>query len=264
MLTGGALVLLVLATAAFAGVVAPYDPDAQSLLARLRPPGSPGYVLGTDALGRDLFSQILFGARVSLDIGIRAVVLSMLLGTGLGLVSGYHGGGLDGLLMRLVDVQLAIPYLVLAIAIVAIFGAGISHLLVVMVLGGWVYYARVVRGSTLAMRAMEFVQSASAAGASDTRIILRHILPNLWSSIIVISTLQVGQMILIAATLSFLGLGLPANVPSWGGLAADGQDYLATAWWIATLPGMAIFVTTIGFNYLGDGIREALDPKLRV
>jgi peptide/nickel transport system permease protein len=215
-------------------------------------------------LGRDLLSQIVFGSRVSLDIALRAVVLSMLIGTGLGLASGYYGGLVDAVLMRLADAQLAIPYLVLAIAIVAVFGAGIFHLLIVMVLGGWVYYARVVRGSTLAMRSMEFVQAAAAVGASDARTVVRHILPNLLSSVIVISTLQLGQMILIAATLSFLGLGLPANVPSWGGLAADGEDYLATAWWIATLPGMAIFVTTIGSNYLGDGIREALDPKLRV
>jgi len=263
-LVGGAIVLLVALTAVFATVISPHDPQAQSLVARLLPPGSPSYPLGTDALGRDLLSQIVSGSRVSLGIALRAVVFSMLIGTALGLASGYYGGVLDVILMRLADAQLAIPYLVLAIAIVAIFGASIFHLLIVMVLGGWVYYARVVRSSTLSMRSMEFVQAASAVGASDARTIVRHILPNLWSSIIVISTLQLGQMILVAATLSFLGLGLPANVPSWGGLAADGEDYLATAWWIATLPGMAIFVTTIGSNYLGDGIREALDPKLRI
>ncbi|HXX39351.1 MAG TPA: ABC transporter permease [bacterium] len=263
-MAGAALVGLVLFATACAGLLSPHDPQAQSLVARLRPPGSPGYPLGTDALGRDLLSQILFGSRVSLGIGVWAVVLAMVLGTTVGLISGNYGGALDSLLMRLVDLQLAIPYLVLAISIVAIFGGGVAHLVVVMVLGGWVYYARVIRGSTVALRTMDFVQSASAAGASDVRIMVRHILPNLWSSIIVISTLQVGQMILIAATLSFLGLGLPANVPSWGGLAADGEDYLATAWWIATLPGAAIFVTTIGFNYLGDGIREVLDPKLRI
>ncbi|HYM70609.1 MAG TPA: ABC transporter permease [bacterium] len=264
MLVGGAIVLLVVLTAVFAGTLSPHDPEAQSLVARLLPPGSPSYPLGTDALGRDLLSQILFGSRISLDIAVRAVVLSMLIGTALGLASGYYGGVIDSILMRLADAQLAIPYLVLAIAIVATFGAGVVHLLIVMVLGGWVYYARVIRSSTLAMRSMEFVQAATAVGASDARTVVRHILPNLLSSVIVISTLQLGQMILIAATLSFLGLGLPANVPSWGGMAADGEDYLATAWWIATLPGMAIFITTIGSNYLGDGIREALDPKLRI
>jgi peptide/nickel transport system permease protein len=256
--------LVVALAAVFAGIASPHDPEAQLLSARLLPPGSPGHPLGTDALGRDLLSQILFGSRVSLAIALRAVALATVIGTALGLASGYYGGLVDIVLMRLADVQLAIPYLVLAIAIVAVFGAGVFHLLIVMVLGGWVYYARVIRSSTLAMRSMEFVQAASAIGASDVRTIVCHLLPNLVSSVVVISTLQLGQMVLIAATLSFLGLGLPANVPSWGGLAADGEDYLATAWWIATLPGMAIFITTIGSNYLGDGIREALDPKLRI
>lgn len=262
-LIGGVIVLAVVLTAVLAPALAPANPDLQQIADRLMPPGAGGHLLGTDDVGRDVLSRIIFGSRVSLIVGCLAVLVSGALGTLLGIVAGYYGGWLDGLIMRLVDVQLAIPSLVLAIMVVAVFGPGLVKVIVILGVTGWVLYGRVVRGEVLSLRQREFIEAAKAMGAHDGHIMRRHVLRNAIPSVIVVATLQVGAMIITAASLSFLGLGVPVTVPTWGGMATEGRDYLPTAWWIAVFPGLAIMVTVFGTNFLGDWVRDRLDPHLR-
>jgi peptide/nickel transport system permease protein len=218
-------------------------------------------LLGTDALGRDVLSRLLFGARISLVVGLTAVIIQGSLGAVLGLLAGYFKGAVDMLIMRLADLQLSIPSLVLAIAVIALLGSSLLNVIVILGFTGWPYYARLARSETLSMRERDFVLAARAIGASHVTILRRHILPNIATSLIVTATFSVPLMIVIEASLSFLGLGVPPSVPTWGAMVADGRDYLAVAWWIATLPGLAILVTVIGINLLGDGLRDVLDPK---
>ncbi|HEV2131156.1 MAG TPA: oligopeptide ABC transporter permease [Longimicrobiaceae bacterium] len=248
-------------------LIAPYDPAAQGniVLTRYLSP-SWEHLMGTDKFGRDIFSRVLYGARISLTIGFIAVGIGVALGTVLGALAGYFGGAVDTVIMRFTDTMLSIPRLVLLIVVIALFQEAQNPIwVVVIVLGltGWMGVARIVRGEVLSLREREFVQAARALGMNDGRIISRHIIPNTLAPIIVYATLGIGNTILIEAGLSFLGLGMQPPTPSWGNMIADGKDALITAWWIATFPGLAIVFTVTAFNLLGDGLRDALDPRLR-
>jgi len=265
-----ALVVLlgVIAVALFAPLIAPFDPTAQSLRLRLRPPswlpgGEPGHWLGTDALGRDLLSRIIHGARVSIAVGVLAVVIQTVIGVTVGLLSGYYGGAVDDVFMRLADVQQALPFLVLVVAVAAVVGPSLVNTILILGVAGWVTYGRVVRGQVLSLMRQEFVTASIALGGKDIRVMLRHLLPNLVAPITVVGTLTISAMILVEASLSFLGLGVPPPTPTWGGMVADGRNYIVTAWWVTVFPGSAIFVTVLAINLVGDWLREALDPTLR-
>ncbi len=245
----------------FAPLLAPHDPNHQDLSNRLLPPLSDGHVLGTDVLGRDVLSRLIHGTRASLVVGFVAVALSGAIGVAVGLVSGYFGGWIDTVFMRIVDAWLAFPFLLLAIAIVAIIGPGLRNIIIALVITSWVIYARLVRGEALSLREREFVLSARGLGASRLALMVGHILPNVLAPIMVVATLELGVVIVTEASLSFLGLGADASQASWGNMLADGRAYLTQAWWLATLPGIAIFVVVLAVNIIGDGIRDALDPR---
>lgn len=253
----------VVAMALLAPVIAPHDPVESHLALRNLPPDA-DHLLGTDPLGRDVWSRIVYGARVSLAVGVSAVILQGVLGVGVGVIAGFYRRWIDAILMRIVDVGLGIPFLTLAIATAAALGPGIANVVIVLTLTGWVFYARVVRAELLSLRESDFVQAAIASGATNVRIMSRHLLPNVVGAAIVLASLQVPRMIVAEASLSFLGLGVQPPTPSWGGMVADGRDYLDTAWWISTLPGLAILATSVGASLIGDWIRDKLDPTLRV
>lgn len=259
---------VIIAIALFAPYVAQYDPNAQSLLKRLRPPvwlegGTADHILGTDQLGRDVLSRIIYGARVSLTVGITAVLVAAFIGVPLGLWAGYAGGRVDNVLMRIADVQMAFPAVLLAIAIIAVVGPNLTNLILVLGITGWVSFARVARSQVLVLRDVEYVQAARALGASDIVILFRHVLPNTVSTLIVIGTTQVAQFIISEAALSFLGLGVPIAVPTWGGMLNEAKLYLSFASWVATLPGLAIMLTVVSINLVGDLLRDVLDPKMK-
>ena len=261
----GLVVMLVLyAVTLLTPLIAPFDPAAQGniVLTRYLEP-SWEHLMGTDKFGRDIFSRVLYGSRISLTIGFLAVGIGVLLGTAIGAVAGYFGKTVDALLMRVTDMMLSFPRLVLLIVVIALFEPSIWLVVIVLGLTGWMGVARIVRGEVLSLREREFVQAARALGMSDRRIILRHIIPNTLAPIIVYATLGIGNTILVEAGLSFLGLGVQPPTPSWGNMISDGRDALITAWWIATFPGLAIVFTVTAFNLLGDGLRDALDPRLR-
>ena len=263
---GLVLVLLVLLVAIFAPVLSPHDPAKQNIVHRLKPPfwaegGSMEHPLGTDGVGRDILSRVIYGSRISLFVGLAATAASGLLGVSLGLIAGFLGGSTDSVVSRVGDVQQAIPFLVLAIAVAAMLGPGLFNLILVLVITTWVTFFRVVRGEVLSVREEQYVLGAQSIGASNLRIILHYILPNVAASIIVIATLLVANMIIFEASLSFLGLGVPSNIPTWGRIVADGREYIADEWWIALFPGLAILITVMGINLLGDWLREDLDPK---
>jgi peptide/nickel transport system permease protein len=220
-------------------------------------------LLGTDSLGRDMLSRILYGARISLLVGVLAVAVQGTIGVTMGLLAGYYRGRIDAVLMRIADVEMGLPFLVLAIAVMAILGASLRNVIIVLGLTGWVIYARIVRSEVLSLREREFVQAAQALGAPGGHIVLRHILPNVTASIIVVATLQIPRMIISEASLSFLGLGVPPSVPTWGSMISDGRDYVSTAWWLSTFPGIALVLAVLGINLLGDWLREVLDPRQR-
>ena len=265
---GVLIVGLVILVALAAPLLATRDPIEQDLIEVLKPPawqadGSLANPLGTDHLGRDVYSRLVYGARISLVIGVAAALLGAVVGVGAGLVAGYYGGRIDAAIMRIVDLNLAFPLILLALAVVAILGPSMRNLIVVMAITTWMIYARVVRGVSLGLREREFVQAARSIGARDDRIIVRHILPNVFAPVVVIWTLEVARVILMESALSFLGLGVPPPTPTWGRMLAEGRDYLTVAGWIATFPGLAIMVTVLGINFLGDGLRDLLDPRLR-
>ena len=263
----GVLVLLVVVAAAVAAPwVAPQDPARQSLLRRFTPPvwaagGQVAYPLGTDQVGRDILSRMIYGARISLLVGVAAVVVSLTVGVTMGLVSGFVGGRLDVVLMTVVDVTLSFPQLLLALAFVAALGPSLLTIIVVLGLTGWERYARVVRAEVLALREKDFIEAARAMGVGRARTLLRHVLPNTFSSIIVMSTLQVAQAILQEAALSFLGVGSGGTYPTWGQMIALGRDFVTVAWWLPTFPGLAILLTVLAINLVGDRLRDALDPR---
>lgn len=266
-LLGIILLLVVVIAAVFAGPISPYEPDKQNIPLRLTAPfwisGNMDYLLGTDALGRDVLTRILYGSRVSLLVGLAAVAMSGSIGIVLGLVAGYFRGRCDSIVMRLADVQLALPTMVFALALMAALGPSLANVIIVLGITGWVVYARVVRGEVLTVREMDYVESARAVGARHRRILVHHILPNVSASIIVISSIRVASMILLEATLSFLGLGVQPPTPTWGSMVAEGRDLIHRAWWISTFPGIAIVIAVLGINLVGDWLRDVLDPKLR-
>jgi len=262
---GGAVVLLAIACAVLAPVLSPHDPYAQAVGVRLLPPvwepgGSWTHPLGTDPLGRDLLSRIIYGARISISAGALAVAVSMVLGVLMGLLAGYYRGTVDAVISSLVDVILAFPFLLLALAAVAVVGPGFGNMVIVLGVTGWPIYTRVVRAETLKYRERDFVQAARALGLGSGRIIRVHVLPNLLNAIIVMASLEVARMIILESFLSFLGLGIQPPIPSWGGMLGEGRVYMLTHWWLAAFPGVAIFLTTLGINLFGDGLRDVLDP----
>jgi len=260
---GALIVLVVLASATFAPTLAPYEPTAANLRSRLAAPFGETHLLGADAIGRDILSRIVFGARISLTVGVVSVAIAVVIGTLVGLVAGYFGGLIDAVLMRSADIQLSFPFILLAITVIAVVGPGLWKVILVMALTQWVQYARIVRGQTLSLREKEYVQAARGLGATHTRIMFRHILLNALTPVTVLATLGIANNILLEAGLTFLGLGVDPTIPSWGGMLADGRNYIERAWWVATFPGLAITVTVLGFNLLGDWLRDRLDPRTR-
>jgi len=254
---------IILLAAVLAERLAPYGPNEQDILKRLQPPGIPGHLLGTDEVGRDILSRLIHGARISLLIGVIAVGLSCPLGVLVGLVAGYAGRRTDDVLMHITDIQLAIPTILLAIAVVAVLGPGLPNVIITLSVTGWTLYARLVRGQTMTVKTRDYVQAARANGAGDTRIVLRHVLPNVFSPVIVVAVFAVANMIVLEATFSFLGLGVEPSVVTWGRMLNGGRLYLNTAWWLTAFPGLAIFVTVLAVNLLGDHLRDWLDPRLR-
>ena len=262
------IIVLLIVAAVFAPLISPADPIKTHIRERNTPPfwaadGSARHLLGTDVLGRDILSRIIFGARISLMVA--AVVLSAgtILGTVVGMIAGYFGGIVDEVIMRFVDFTLAIPFILVALVVVAAVGQSLTIVMLLLILLSWNFFARQIRAETLQLKSKDYVSLARVAGASNWRIMYRHILPGVTSTITVLASLRVGQLILTEAILSFLGAGIPPPTPAWGLMISEGRDYLGTAWWIAFFPGMAIFLTVLGFNFLGDWLRDWFDPQLR-
>lgn len=263
-----ALVVLaiLLVAALFAPLLAPDNPNSQDLLMRLKPPawqhgGSSAHLLGTDQLGRDMLSRVIYGTRVSLLVGAGAALLAGVIGTVIGLAAGYFGGWPDRVLMRLADVQLAFPSILLALAIVGFFGSGLWYVILVLGITGWVSYARVVRSEVMSLRSRDFVTEARAIGVTDVAIMRRHLLPNVMAPLATIGTLHIAAAIVAEASLSYLGLGVPKETVTWGSMLADGQLYLGTSWWVAVFPGIALMLTSLAINITGDALRDVADPK---
>lgn len=259
---GFVVIAIFLGTSLVGPLLAPYNPSKQHLDKTLTPPG-PEFLLGTDHLGRDLLSRLLYASRISLLIGIGVVTFGLVVGTFVGLVVGFLGGWVDTLAMRLSDILLSFPGILLALAIVSAIGPGIVNVILAVGIASTPIYSRVVRGSVLRLRNMEFVLAAQTVGVSPMRIMLRHLLPNCMGPLVIQTTLRLADAIIVASGLSFLGLGVPPDVPEWGSMLADGRVYLRSASWIALFPGLCIMVVVLGFNLMGDGLRDALDPRLR-
>jgi peptide/nickel transport system permease protein len=258
-----AMLAVIVVAAVFADRLAPYGANEQDITQRLKPPDLSAHVLGTDEVGRDILSRLVYGARVSLMVGVIAVAVSCPVGVLVGLVAGYIGRRTDDVLMRITDIQLAIPTILLAIAVVAVLGPGVRNVVITLSVTGWTLYARLVRGEALGVKTRDFVTAAHAAGASDARIMFRHVLPNVLTPVIVVAVFAVANMIILEATLSFLGLGVEATAVTWGRMLNAGRLYLSTAWWLTAFPGLAIFATVLAVNLLGDHLRDWLDPRLR-
>ncbi len=266
--SGLALFGLTLLVAILAPALAPDTYDNQDIMGRLRPPLSKGsdgrvYLLGSDPLGRDMLSRIIYGARASVSVAVAGLVIGGGLGSLLGLLAGFGGRGLDALVMRIVDAQLAFPSLLLAIAVIAALGTSLWTLLAVLALRSWAVHARTLRGAVLVIREQESVTAARALGAGPLRVAFKEVLPNAVAPLIVVATAQLGALILLESTLSFLGIGLQPPAPSWGSMLSSGRPYMTVAWWVAAVPGVAILIAVLGANLLGDGLRDALDPRLK-
>jgi peptide/nickel transport system permease protein len=265
----GAALLGIVTLAAFgASWIPPYDPAAQDLSVTIHPPSLTSlrgnvHLLGTDKLGRDILSRLLVGLRISLLVAVAVVPLSMLVGLAMGAVAGYRSGWLDLALMRVVDAQLAIPTLLLMVAVVAALGSGLVQIVMVLAIVGWPTYARVVRAEVVSLGGREFVAAARAIGAPDARILTRHVLPNVLPTVLVLATLQLPVVIILEATLSFLGLGIQPPTPSLGQMLGESQEVVWQAWWMPTIPGVAITLVVLAFNLVGDRLRDVLDPRLR-
>ena len=261
------LVVLVI-PAIFAPIIAPHDPYEGDIANRLDVPvwyegGSWDHILGTDRQGRDLLSRLIYGSRIAMFVSMTALLISATIGTTLGLLSGWYGGWVDHIIQRLVDIKSSIPAILLALIFVSIFGPSIFIAISIIAIFLWNRYTRLIRAETLSLRNQDFVARARVNGATTTRIILKHILPNVGNTLIVLATLEVGTVIILESTLSFLGVGIPRPIPAWGVMVSDGRNYLAVAWWIAILPGVGIFLTVLSLNLFGDWLRDHLDPKLR-
>jgi len=262
---GGGLVFLLVFMGLLAPLISPHDPNLQNLANTLKAPQwfDGAHFLGTDHIGRDILSRIFYGARISLVIAGTVVVVSGVIGVGLGAISGYFAGRTDFFIQKLVEVIWAFPPLLLAIAVIAFFGQGLWILIAALVAQRWIPYCRVSRGQALSLRTRDFVDAARSLGARDTRIIIKHILPNLMQAAMVIGTFAMATAIISEASLSFLGLGVPPEIPTWGSMLADGRAYISTSWWLALFPGLCIFFTVLGINLLGDGMRDIFDPRLK-
>jgi peptide/nickel transport system permease protein len=262
------VVVFVVMAALFSPYIAPHDPMTVSPGDRLKPPcwvfgGDTKYILGTDSTGRDLLSRIIYGARVSLTVAVIGITISAVFGTLMGLIAGYFGGFVDLIIMRIVDVMMSLPVLFMALALAAVIPAGMGIVILIVSVFGWVHYARILRGEILSLKERDFVALARVAQASPPRIIFRHILPNLVNTLTVLATLDIGGVIMFEAGFSFIGFGVQPPTPSWGNILSEGQNYLTTAWWIATFPGLALMAMIFSCNFIGDWLRDALDPKLR-
>ncbi len=256
------ILLVIVLLAALASVLTPYDPKSTDLLHRLiHPFTNSEHWLGTDAIGRDVWARLVYGARVSLAVGIVSVLVSGSLGVVIGLVSGFFGGWVDDVLMRIADILLAFPFILLMLAVLSVIGPGLGNLIMVLGLTGWVSYARVVRGEVLSIKEKEFIEAARTIGAKDSRIIFKHIMPNTFSTVIVVASFAVASNIITEATLSFLGLGVKPTTPTWGMMLSEGREYIRTAGYLTTIPGIAICITVLGINLLGDWLRDVLDPR---
>lgn len=267
-LIGVLIVAAVIICALFAPILAPHSPTYQTLEHKLLPPfwmegSNSSYLLGTDHLGRDILSRLIYGSRVSLIVGLTAVTISGGIGVVAGLTGGYRGGWLDDIIGRLGDIQLAFPFILLALAVMAVLGTGLSKTIIVLGVTGWVIYARVIRSEVLALRELEFIQASKALGNRDGAIIRKHILPNVVGSLIVLSTLEVPRVIIAESALTFLGLGIQPPIVTWGGMLADSRNYITTHWWVAVFPGLALQMTVLGLNLMGDWLRDTLDPRLK-
>jgi peptide/nickel transport system permease protein len=261
---GLSIAVLALVVAAAAPWLAPQDPVKTDFAAGLKPPGTPGHPFGTDQLGRDLCSRVIYGARVALFIGFCTVLLTAVLGGLLGLLAGFFGGWPGAVVMRIADVQLSFPFILLALTINAIVGLGLRNIIISLSAAGWVVYARVVRGEVLSVKQRDFVQAASALGVGRMRTLFRHVLPNVAPTIVVVASLQFSQFIVAEAAISFLGFGVQPPTPAWGSMLSESRDFLYIAWWLAAFPGAALALTALGINLMGDWLRDVLDPKLRV
>jgi len=262
-IAAGLYLLAEVVVAVGAPVFTSANPLTGNLEHRLLPPGSPGYLLGTDQLGRDVLARMLYGARVSLVVGVVAVAIAGSFGVLVGLIIGYRGGWLDKIVSQLVDAQLSFPFMALALSIAAVLGAGLGGIVVTLAISSWVLYARLVRGESLVMRQQEFVEAAYALGVPARRILLRHVLPNVLGPAIALASLEAGRLIVAESSLSFLGYGIQPPIPAWGNMLAEGKDYMARAWWLTVLPGLAVSLTCLSTTILGDWLTELFDPRRR-
>lgn len=262
---GSILLLLCILIAAFAPYVAPHDPTAANLLHRLQPPswtgGEGNYILGTDQLGRDILSRIIYGTRIAIIVGLSAVTLAAIIGVTLGLIAGYFGGWYDRIIMRMVDTLISIPNILLYLTVLGVFGPSLTTLCLVIGLINWTTFARVVRGEVLTVKQREYVEASQASGQRTAKLLIRHILPNITAPLIVVATLNVASIIVLEASLSFLGLGVQPPAVTWGRMLAEGRTYVSTAWWLATFPGLAITVLGLSLIFVGDWLRDLLDPR---
>ncbi len=263
-----AFLVLVVASAILAPMITSYDPTASEVTRRLLPPfwqggGSSAHLLGTDQLGRDVFARLVYGSRISLTVGLSTVAISAILGSGLGIVAGYYEGRLGAALMRIADIQLAFPFVLLAIAMVAVLGVGLLNVILILGIAGWVFFGRLARGQVLSIKQREYIEAARALGEGEAGIVRRHIVPNLLTPVIVLATSTVANNIVVEASLTFLGLGVQPDLPSWGNMLAGSRDYLNVAWWMSVFPGLALTLTVLTVNLLGDWFRDYLDPTLR-
>ena len=262
--------VIIIAIAIFASELAPFDPNKNNIMERVAPPltldkqGNMKYLIGSDALGRDSFSRLIFGAQVSLIVGFSAVLVGGILGTALGVYAGYYGKWIDDIIMRLADIQLAFPFILLAILFLVVLGEGLINLIIVLGIGQWVTYARIARAQTISQKEKEYVEAAKALGVNNFSIMFGSILPNIFAPLIVIASFNVASVILAEAALSFLGLGVPPQIPTWGAMLAESRDHIfAKRWWMPFFPGMAILLTVLAFNIVGDWLRDYLDPRLK-
>lgn len=258
-----AFLIAVVLTAISSTFIVPDTINNPDFGSRLLPPLTDGHIAGTDQLGRDVWGRILLGSRISMTVGFVTVFLSALIGVPIGMLAGYYGGWLDMVLMRVVDVQLAFPFILLALTINAILGLGLKNIVITLVIAGWIEYARIARGETFVVKEHEFVQAAQVAGATEPRILQRYILPNIITPLIVISTLQVARFIIAEASISFLGFGIQPPTAAWGSMVSEGLDYIFSAWWLITLPGLALALVALAVNITGDWLRDTLDPRIR-
>lgn len=267
-LIGGVIVILYILAALFAPQITTYDPAKGNLRDRLKPPafvegGMEEYLLGTDAQGRDLVTRIIYGARISLLVGVLSVGISVLIGATLGALAGFYRGKLDAIISRFADLLMAFPFLIFAIGVMAFIGSGVTNLIAALIFKGWVEFFRVVRGEMMSEKTQEYVEAAKVTGLGNLAIIVREIFPNIVQSIFVLATLRIGEMIIMEASLSFLGLGIPPHIPAWGSMVASGRDFMLVAWWVSTLPGIALMILVLSINLFAEGLRDILDPRLK-